>query len=93
MPDEKHIEGTMYRIRVKGNLDSKWADCFEGFTLTSQDDGETVLRGTVVDQAALHSVLNRLNGLGLPLLLVAQVDQLHAGRRCPVCGQPIAFRE
>ncbi|KPV54254.1 hypothetical protein SE17_04835 [Kouleothrix aurantiaca] len=93
MPDEKHIEGSMYHIRVKGNLDSKWADWFEGFVLTSQDDGETVLRGTVADQAALHGVLDRLNGLGLPLLLVALLDQLHAGRRCPLCGQPIAFRE
>ena len=93
MSDEKNVEGHIYHIRVKGNLDPKWADWFEGFLLTSQDDGETMLHGRVADQAALHGVLDRLNGLGLHLLLVAQVDHLHAGQRCPLCGQPIAFRK
>lgn len=93
MPDEKNIEGNMYHIRVKGNLDPKWADWFEGFLLTAQDDGEALLHGTVADQAALHGVLDRINGLGLPLILVAQVDYLHAGRRCPLCGQIIASVE
>lgn len=93
MPDEKQIEGNMYHIRVKGNLDAKWADWFEGFLLTWLDDGETLLHGRAADQAALHGVLDRLNSLGLPLLLVAQVDHFQAGKRCPLCGQPIAFSE
>ena len=65
---------SIYHIRVKGNLDEKWADWFEGFVMTSRDDGETLLTGAVVDQAALHGVLGKIHSLGLPLLLVAQTD-------------------
>ncbi len=80
------MQGTMYYIKVRGNLDSKWADWFGGFVLTSQDDGETLLQGTVADQAALHGVLDKINHLGLLLILVARVDQLYTGKRCPLCG-------
>ena len=61
-----------YHIRVEGELDAKWEDWFDGFVITSRKDGETLLRGTVRDQAALYGVLTKIHSLGLPLLLVAQ---------------------
>ena len=64
----------LYEIRIKGHLDDKWADWFEGLTITRADNGETLLRGPVVDQAALHGVLRKVRDLGLPLLSVIQVE-------------------
>jgi hypothetical protein len=64
----------LYEIRIKGHLDDKWADWFEGLTITRADNGETLLRGSVVDQAALHGVLRKVRDLGLPLLSVIQVE-------------------
>jgi len=77
----------IYHIRVKGELDTKWADWFEGFVMASRDGGETLLSGAVVDQAALHGVLDKIHSLGLPLLLVAQSDCPCPGRNCPRHGQ------
>ncbi len=65
-----------YEIRVKGELDARWQTWFEGMTITASDD-ETVICGTVVDQAALHSLLTRIRDLGLPLIAVNQIE---AGR-------------
>ena len=62
--------GESYEIRVKGHLDVRWADWFDGLTLTQESDGTTVLRGSVVDQAALHGVLGKVRDLGLPLIAV-----------------------
>jgi hypothetical protein len=67
-------EPRTYEIRIKGHLDDKWADWFEGLTLTRADNGETLLRGSVVDQAALHGVLKKVRDLSLPLVSVIQVD-------------------
>lgn len=91
MSDEKEINGILYHIRVKGRLDAKWADWFEDFVLISQDDGETLLRGRVADQAALHGVLGKINRLGLTILLVTQVDRSYIGMHCPMCGQHTDF--
>ncbi len=91
MSDEKEINGIQYYIRVKGRLDSKWADWFEDFVLISQDDDETLLRGRVADQAALHGVLGKINRLGLTILLVTQVDRPYFGKYCPMCGQHTDF--
>ena len=63
-----------YRMRVKGNLDPKWSDWFDGFTITPQDDDETLLTGPVADQAALHGLLVKIRNLGLPLLSVDRVE-------------------
>jgi len=84
MSNEKDIGGTLYYFKVKGNLDPKWADWFEGLVLTSTGGGETLLSGKVADQAVLHGILNKVNRLGLFLILVAQVDD---GTHCPLCGQ------
>ena len=60
----------LYRIRVKGNLDRKWSDWFDGFSITPHGDDETLLTGQVVDQSALHGMLGKIRDLGLPILLV-----------------------
>ena len=65
---------TIYQIRVKGVLDSKWSDWFDGFAITPQADEETLLAGPVADQAALHGLLAKIRDLGLPLLSVERVE-------------------
>lgn len=60
----------IYQIRIMGHLGPQWAGWFEGLTITLEDNGDTVLTGTVVDQAALHGLLRRVRDLGMPLLAV-----------------------
>jgi hypothetical protein len=57
-------------IRTKGHIDDHWADWFEGLTITHTEQGETVLSGLVVDQAALHGLLAKLRDLGLSIVSV-----------------------
>jgi len=64
----------LYQIRMRGSLDEKWSDWFDGFTLTWTDQNETVLTGRVLDQAGLHGILARVRDLGLDLLLVKKID-------------------
>ena len=66
-------QAAVYEIRVKGVLDARWQIWFEGMTITTGDD-ETIICGTVADQAALHSVLLRIRDLGLPLIAVNQIE-------------------
>jgi hypothetical protein len=63
-----------YEIRVQGHLGPRWAAWFDGLSLTTEDDGSTVIRGRVVDQAALHGLLQKLRDLGVPLLSLTQVS-------------------
>jgi hypothetical protein len=60
----------VYQIRIKGQLGRDWTDWFGGLTLTALDNGETLLTGPVVDQAALHGLLRKVRDLGMPLLSV-----------------------
>jgi len=62
-----------YEIRLKGHLQARWASWFDDMTVTNEDDGTTVLRGTVVDQAALHGLLHKVRDIGLPLVSVVRV--------------------
>jgi hypothetical protein len=62
-----------YEIRVEGHLGARWAAWFDGLDLTDEADGTTVLRGPVVDQAALHGLLQKLRDVGLPLVSLTQV--------------------
>ncbi len=88
MTDERRaVQENIYHIRVKGNLDEKWADWFDGFVKFSRDNGETLLTGAGVDQAALHGVLGKIHSLGLPLLLVAQTECPCTKKNCPRRGQ------
>ena len=73
-----HDEPGLYEIRIKGHLDDRWASWFGGLTLTREDNGETLLTGPVVDQAALHGLLRRVRDLGLPLVSVLQVEPTQA---------------
>ena len=70
---EDHDEPGLYEIRIKGHLDAKWADWFGGLTITLGENGETLLTGSVVDQAALHGLLRKVRDLGMPLLSVTRV--------------------
>ena len=63
-----------YEIRLKGHLHSRWAAWFDGLSLTQESDGTTVIRGSVIDQAALHRLLSKVRDLGLPLIAVTQLD-------------------
>jgi hypothetical protein len=59
-----------YYITVQGHLDATWSDWFDGLTITTQENGTTVLAGRIVDQTALHGILNKVRDLGLPLVAV-----------------------
>jgi hypothetical protein len=63
----------VYQIRLKGHLGQQWADWFEGLTITLEENGETLLTGPVVDQAALYGLLKKVRDLGLPLLSIMRV--------------------
>ena len=64
----------VYQIRIKGHLGRQWTDWFGGLTITLEDNGETLLTGLVVDQAALHGVLRKVRDVGMPLLSVSRVE-------------------
>ncbi len=71
-PDD-HRGTERYDIRVKGHLDTRWVAWFDGFRLSHERDGTTIIHGPVVDQAALHGLLQRVRDLGLPLVSVTRV--------------------
>ena len=63
----------IYHIRVQGQIDQSWSDWLGELTITRQPDGTTLLSGSIIDQAALHGILDRLYGLNLTILSVVQV--------------------
>jgi hypothetical protein len=69
-PRRDSRETAVYQIRVKGHLGAEWADWFEGFAIAPQADGDTLLTGPFVDQAALHGLLRRVRDLGIPLVSI-----------------------
>ncbi len=74
---EDRDEAGLYEIRVMGHLDDRWAAWFGGMTLRREENGDTLLTGPVVDQAALHGLLRKVRDLGLPLISVARVIPGH----------------
>ena len=64
----------VYQIRIKGHLGRDWTDWFGGLTITLEDNGDMLLTGPVVDQAALHGVLKKVRDVGMPLLSVIEVQ-------------------
>ena len=64
-----------YQIRIKGHLGHQWTDWFGGLAITLEDNGDTLLTGPVVDQAALHGLLRTVRDLGIPLVSVRSIQQ------------------
>jgi hypothetical protein len=64
----------IYEIRIQGRLDQRWSSWFDGLILSYEGDDITVLRGSLVDEAALHGVLIKVRDLALPLLAVNRVQ-------------------
>lgn len=74
---ERDAGPILYEIRIQGHLDAhRWAGWFEGLTITLEENGDTLLRGPVVDQAALYGLLRKVRDLGIPLLSVRR-DESH----------------
>jgi hypothetical protein len=71
---EDQYEAGLYEIRIKGHLDDRWSDWFGGLAITLEDNGDTLLTGPVVDQAALHGLLKKVRDLGMPLVSVSPVE-------------------
>lgn len=64
----------VYQIRIKGHLGSQWTDWFGGLTITLEDNGDTLLTGPVVDQAALYGLLRKVRDSGMSLVSVHRVE-------------------
>jgi hypothetical protein len=69
----EYAQSAAYQIRLKGTLDSSWSDWFDGFNIDVQGD-QTVLVGKVIDQAALHGILAKINDLGLVIVSVEKIE-------------------
>jgi hypothetical protein len=67
-------EPMVYQIRIEGHLDRRWTAWFGGLSITLEDNGETLLTGPVVDQAALHGFLRKIRDLGMPLISAIRVN-------------------
>ena len=70
-----YVRPVRYEIRVEGRLEARWAAWFDELSITSEDDGTTVLRGSVPDQAALHGLLQKVRDLGIPLISLIPVEE------------------
>ena len=67
-------EAKTYEMRVQGHLEDRWSAWFDGMELLVDDDGTTLIRGRVADQAALHGLIQRVRDLGLTLLSVTNTQ-------------------
>jgi hypothetical protein len=76
-PNAAPGQPAIYQIRLKGHLGPQWTDWFEGLTITLQKDGDTLLTGPLVDQAALHGLLKKIRDLGMPLLSVNRIEPIN----------------
>ncbi len=80
-------DGPGYQLRVAEHLDDHWSAWFDGMTLSHEDDGTTVLRGTVIDQAELHGLLAKVRDLGATLISVTSTN---SGRDAPATDRDVA---
>jgi hypothetical protein len=70
-----YVRSVQYEIRIEGRLGARWAAWFDELSITTDDDGTTVLRGSVPDQAALHGLLQKVRDLGIPLISLVPVEE------------------
>ena len=73
-PEGRPNQSVVYQIRIRGHVDYDWTEWTEGMTVTPQENGDTLLTGAVIDQAALHGMLRRLRDLGIPLVSIIPMD-------------------
>jgi hypothetical protein len=73
-PKKEPNQPEFYKIRLNGQLDTQWTEWFEGMSITLEEDGNTLLTGTVIDQAALHGILKKVRDLGMPLISESPVE-------------------
>ncbi len=73
LPENKN-ESVLFEIRLKGHLDDRWSGWFGGLTITLEDNGDTLLIGPMLDQAALHGLLRKVRDLGIPLVSVSPIQ-------------------
>jgi hypothetical protein len=73
-PKSNLAQPVTYQIRIKGHLGRQWTVWFGGMAVTRVEDGETLIIGPVVDQAALHGLLKKIRDLGTPLISVIRVN-------------------
>jgi hypothetical protein len=79
-PNQTPDQPVVFQIRLKGHLGRQWTGWFGGLRITLEDNGETLLTGPVIDQAALHGLLKKVRDLGLPLLSVIRVEPEEADK-------------
>jgi hypothetical protein len=80
-----------YQIRIKGHLGRHWTDWFGGLTITLEGNGDTLLTGPVVDQAALHGLLRKVRDLGVPLLSVVCIKADQSTCAAPPPARPVTL--
>ena len=73
-PTTDQGQPVVYQIKIEGHLSHQWTDWFEGLTITLEDNGDTLLTGPLVDQAAVHGLLKKVRDLGMPLLSVNRLN-------------------
>jgi hypothetical protein len=83
-PTPERREADRYEIRLTGHLDARWTDWFDGLSVSDDRDGTTVISGRIVDQAALHGLLQRVRDLGLPLVSVRRVESDRLDQTTPM---------
>jgi hypothetical protein len=78
--DDKHNQSKCYELRLEGHLDERWTEWFEGLTITQEDNGDTLLTGLIIDQAALYGFLKKARDLGIPLVSIRPIELDNIGQ-------------